>query len=207
MRVRIRSWGVGVGAVAVLAFLPACATKKYVSGEVEKSSAAAEKHIADVESQVEQTQSRVGQHEQRITELDKATKDALDRANQAGKLAEGKFNYSVVLSDDNARFPLNRHELSSEAKQELDTFVDKLKTDDKNVYLEIQGHTDATGSSDYNERLGEERAEAVRLYLNQKGVALNRMATISYGETQPVDSNKTRAGRAKNRRVVIIVLS
>ena len=204
---RIRSWGVGLGAAAALALLPSCATKKYVSGEVERSSAASEKHIAQVESQIEQTQSKVGQHEQRIAELDKATQDALDRANQAGKLAQGKFNYSVVLSDDNARFPLNHHELSAEARNELDQFVDKLKTDDKNVYLEIQGHTDATGPTEYNTRLGEERAEAVRLYLNQKGVALNRMATISYGETQPVDSNKTRAGRAKNRRVVIIVLS
>jgi outer membrane protein OmpA-like peptidoglycan-associated protein len=205
--VKIRVWGVGLGAAAALALLPACATKKYVSGEVERSSAASEKHIAEVESQIEQTQSKVGQHEQRITELDKATQDALDRANQAGKLAQGKFNYSVVLSDDNSRFPFNKHELSAEARSELDQFVDKLKTDDKNVYLEIQGHTDATGPSDYNARLGEERAEAVRLYLNQKGVALNRMATISYGETQPVDSNKTREGRAKNRRVVIIVLS
>lgn len=204
---KIRSWSVGLGAAAALALLPACATKKYVSGEVERSSAAAEKHIADVESQVEQTQSKVGQHEQRIAELDKATQDALDRANQAGKLAQGKFNYSVVLSDDNSHFPLNKHELSAEAKQQLDEFVDHLKTENKNVYLEIQGHTDATGSPDYNQRLGEERAEAVRLYLNEKGVALNRMATISYGETQPVDSNRTRAGRAKNRRVVIIVLS
>lgn len=204
---KLRNWGVGLGAAAALALLPACATKKYVSGEVERSSAASEKHIAQVESQVEQTQSQVGQHEQRITELDKATKDALDRANQAGKLAEGKFNYSVVLSDDNSHFPLNRHELSQEAKQQLDEFVDHLKAENKNVYIEIQGHTDATGPTDYNMRLGEERAEAVRLYLNQKGVALNRMATISYGEAQPVDSNRTRAGRAKNRRVVLIVLS
>jgi outer membrane protein OmpA-like peptidoglycan-associated protein len=204
---KLRSWSVGLGAAAALALLPACATKKYVSGEVEKSSAASEKHIADVESQIEQTQSQVGQHEQRITELDKATKDALDRANQAGKLAEGKFNYSVVLSDDNSHFPLNGHELSESAEQQLDDFVDHLKSEDKNVYLEIQGHTDSTGPSDYNMKLGEERAEAVRLYLNQKGVALNRMATISYGEKEPVDSNKTRTGRAKNRRVVIIVLS
>ena len=204
---KLRYWSVGLGAAAVLAFLPACATKKYVSGEVEKSSAASEKHISDVASQLEQTQSQVGQHEQRITELDKATKDALDRAQQAGKLAEGKFNYSVVLSDDNSHFPLNGHELSDAARQQLDEFVDHLKTENKNVYLEIQGHTDSTGPSSYNMRLGEERAEAVRLYLNQKGVALNRMSTISYGEDQPVDSNKTRDGRAKNRRVVIIVLS
>jgi len=204
---KLRFWSVGLGAAAALALLPACATKKYVSGEVEKSSAASEKHIADVESQMEQTQSQVGQHEQRITELDKATKDALDRASQAGKLAEGKFNYSVVLSDDNSHFPLNGHELSQNAEQQLDEFVDHLKGDNKNVYLEIQGHTDSTGPSDYNMKLGEERAEAVRLYLNQKGVALNRMATISYGEKEPVDSNKTRDGRAKNRRVVIVVLS
>lgn len=204
---KLRIWGVGMGAAAALALLPACATKKYVSGEVEKSSAASEKHIAEVESQVEQTQSQVGQHEQRITELDKATKDALDRAEQAGKLAEGKFNYSVVLSDDNSHFPLNGHELSQAAKQQLDDFVDHLKNENKNVYIEIQGHTDSTGPSDYNVRLGEERAEAVRLYLNEKGVALNRMATISYGETQPVESNKTKTGRAKNRRVVLIVLS
>jgi len=156
MTTRNRFWSVGLAASAALALLPACATKKYVSGEVERSSAAAEKHIADVESQVEQTQSKVGQHEQRITELDKATRDALDRANDAGKLAQGKFNYSVVLSDDNSHFPLNRHELSSEAKQQLDEFVDHLKNENKNVYLEIQGHTDATGVPQYNQRLGEE---------------------------------------------------
>ncbi len=204
---KIQNLGLGFGVLAALALAPGCATKKFVSGEVDKSSAASEKHISDVESQVEQTQTTVSNHEQRIQELDKSTRDALDRANDAGKLAQGKFNYSVVLSDDKAHFPLNRHELSKEAKSELDEFVDHLKGDDKNVYLEIQGHTDSTGSSEYNMRLGEERAEAVRLYLNEKGVALNRMGTISYGETVPVDSNKTRVGRSKNRRVVIIVLS
>jgi peptidoglycan-associated lipoprotein len=204
---KIQNWGVGLGVAAALALVPGCATKKYVSGEVQKSSTAAEKHISDVESQVEQTQTAVNNHEQRIQELDKSTKDALNRASEAGKLAQGKFNYSVVLSDDKAHFPLNRHELSKEAKSELDEFVDHLKSDDKNVYLEIQGHTDATGTRDFNMRLGEERAEAVRLYLNQKGVALNRMGTISYGETEPVDSNKTKIGRSKNRRVVIVVLS
>ena len=56
-------------------------------------------------------------------------------------------------------------------------------------------------------RLGEARAEAVRLFMNQQGVALNRMSTISYGDSSPVASNKTRDGRAQNRRVVVIVLS
>ena len=56
-------------------------------------------------------------------------------------------------------------------------------------------------------RLGADRAEAVRRYLNKQGVALNRMATISYGEDEPVAPNNTRDGRAANRRVVVVVLS
>ena len=203
----LRVGGTCLAVAAALAVLPGCATKKYVSGEVEKSSAKSEKHISDVESQVEQTQTKVREHEQRLTELDKSTKDAIARATDAGKLAQGKFNYAVVLSDDTAHFPVNGHELSDEARQQLDEFVEKMKTDDKNVYLEIQGHTDSTGTPEYNMRLGQERADAVRLYLNQKGVALNRMSTISYGETQPVESNKSKEGRSKNRRVVIVVLS
>jgi outer membrane protein OmpA-like peptidoglycan-associated protein len=187
--------------------LSGCATKQYVSGEVEKSSVKTEKHISDVESQVEQTQTKVNEHEQRLQQLDRTTKDAIARASEAGKLAQGKFNYAVVLSDDKAHFPVNGHDLSDEARQQLDDFVEKLKTDDKNVYIEIQGHTDSTGTPQHNMQLGQERADAVRLYLNQKGVALNRMSTISYGETQPVDSNSSKEGRSKNRRVVIVVLS
>ena len=204
---KLRIAGVCLSVVGVLAFVPGCATKKYVSGEVEKSSAQSEKHISDVESQVEQTQTRVNQPEQSLAELDKSTKDAIARASEAGKIAQGKLNYAVVLSDDTAHFPVNGHELSDEAHQQLDEFVEKMKADDKNVYLEIQGHTDSTGNPSFNMRLGQERADAVRLYLNQKGVALNRMSTISYGETQPIESNKTKIGRSKNRRVVIVVLS
>jgi outer membrane protein OmpA-like peptidoglycan-associated protein len=178
-----------------------------VGDEVSKSSAATEKHISQVESQVEQTQTRVKDHDTKITELDKTTRDALERAQAAGKLAEGKFVYSLVLSDDAVKFPVDGHELSDEAIAKLDDFANRLKSENKNVYLEIQGHTDATGSDMYNFKLGEERAEAVRRYLNQKGVALNRMSTISYGKAEPVDDNKTKDGRAKNRRVVVVVLA
>ncbi len=73
--------------------------------------------------------------------------------------------------------------------------------------MEIQGHTDARGKDTINSRLGEERAEAVRLFMNQHGVPLNRMSTISYGKQDPVADNKTRVGRAQNRRVVLIVMS
>ena len=97
--------------------------------------------------------------------------------------------------------------LSTEAEQRLSVFIDKLKTDNRNVYVEIQGHTDATGADTLNKHLGEERADAVREFMNRRGVPLNRISTISYGEDDPVADNKTRTGRSENRRVVLIVMS
>jgi peptidoglycan-associated lipoprotein len=184
-----------------------CATKQYVSEEVSKSSATAEKRINEVESQVEATQTRVKDHDSRIAELDKTTREALERAQAAGKLAEGKFIYSLVLSDDAVKFPVNKHELSQDAEDKLKDFAERLKGENKNVYLEIQGHTDSTGAKDYNLKLGESRAETVRRFLNKQGIALNRMSTISYGQDEPVETNKTKDGRAKNRRVVVVVLA
>jgi outer membrane protein OmpA-like peptidoglycan-associated protein len=133
--------------------------------------------------------------------------EALERANAAHKLAQGKFLYEMVLSDDSVKFPVDQHALSPEAQQRLGELVQRLKTENRNVYLEIQGYTDSTGSPEHNEKLGQARADAVRRYLNEQGVALNRMATISYGPDKPVASNDTREGRAQNRRVAIVVLT
>ena len=190
---------IAVGALS----LGGCATEDYVN-----------KHVAVVDAkeqatqtQVDATQSQVAQQQTHLGQLDQATQDALNRATAAGKLAEGKFLYSMVLSDDSVKFPTDSSKLSPEAQQRLMDFIQKLKTDNHNVYLEIQGHTDSRGSEDLNQRLGEDRAEAVRLFMNQQGVALNRMATISYGSKDPVADNKKRDGRAQNRRVVLIVMS
>lgn len=150
---------------------------------------------------------QVGVAEAHTTRVEGTAQEALDRANAAHKLAEGKFLYEVVLSDDSVKFPVNQHALSPEAEQRLSELAQRLKSENRNVYLEIQGHTDSRGSSAYNDALGEARAEAVRKYLNQQGVALNRMSVISYGKDVPVASNDTPEGRAQNRRVVIIVLS
>jgi outer membrane protein OmpA-like peptidoglycan-associated protein len=143
----------------------------------------------------------------RVTEVAGTAGEALDRANAAHKLAEGKFLYEVVLSDDSMKFPTDEHTLSPEAEARLAELVQRLKAENRNVYLEIQGHTDAVGDADYNEQLGEARAEAVRRFLSRDGIALNRMATISYGEEAPVAPNDTPEGRAQNRRVAIVVLS
>ena len=184
-------------AIAVSAIsLGGCATKDYVN-----------EHVAAVDAKVQTTQGQVDQHQTHLAQLDQTTKEALDRATAAGKLAEGKFLYSMVLSDDSVKFPVDSSKLSPEAQERLTAFADKLKNDNRNVYLEIQGHTDARGSDSLNTQLGEKRAEAVRLFMNQHGVPLNRMSTISYGKQDPVADNKTRTGRAQNRRVVMVVMS
>jgi peptidoglycan-associated lipoprotein len=184
-------WVAGAMLLGVVS-LGGCATKKFVNEQV---------------GQVSTRVAKVGEHDTRLASLDQNTKDALERATAAGKLAEGKFLYQEVLTDDSMKFGVSQAKLSPEAQARLDAFVDKLKSDNRNVYVEIQGHTDATGTKDANYKLGEERAEVVRRYLNEHGVALNRIATISYGADDPVAPNNKRDGRKQNRRVVLIVLT
>ena len=172
-----------------------CATQDYV-----------DKHVGKVQDQVTALQGESQDTSARVQQIDQTSRDALQRATDAGKLAQGKFIYSMVMSDDSAHFPVNGAQLSAQETARLDDFANKLKTDNRNVYLEIQGYTDSTGSAHGNIRLGQERSEAVRRYLNEHGVALNRMSTISYGQDQPIASNHNRAGRAQNRRVVVVVL-
>jgi len=201
---RVKSSALATTAVLLGALsLGGCATKGFVRDQV----GVVDVKLQATDAQVQQANATLGAHGTQIAELDKTSREALERATAAGKLAEGKFLYSMVLSDDSVKFPLDSSKLSPEAQTRLQAVADKLKADNHYVYLEIQGHTDATGAEPTNMRLGEERAEAVRLFMNKQGVALNRMNTISYGEEVPVADNKSRAGRAQNRRVVVVVLS
>jgi outer membrane protein OmpA-like peptidoglycan-associated protein len=186
-----------VGAILIGATsLGGCATKDYVN-----------KQVGKVDTEVQAHDTRLADHENRLAGLDKTTREALERAEAAGKLAEGKFLYSMVLQDDSVRFKVDKADLSPDDESKLQAFAEKLKSDNHNVYVEIQGHTDSTGPKDLNYRLGEARAEAVRLFLNKQGIALNRISTISYGPDAPVQPNNTRDGRAANRRVVLVVLA
>ena len=160
-----------------------------------------------VRDQVAVVDGRVDATDQRVAQVEGTAGQALERANAAQVLAEGKFMYEVVLSDDSVKFPSDRDALSPEAEQRLAELAQRLTAENKHVYLEIQGHTDAAGPESYNDALGEARAEAVRRSLSRQGIALNRMATISYGEEAPVADNATPEGRAQNRRVAIVVLS
>ena len=133
--------------------------------------------------------------------------EALDRARQAGKLAEGKLVFETTLSDEITHFGVAEASLNESAKKQLEEFAARLKVENKGVFIEIQGHTDNLGPADANLRLSRERAQAVRDYLNQvAGIPLHRLAIAAYGESKPVADNKTRDGRSRNRRVLLVVL-
>jgi outer membrane protein OmpA-like peptidoglycan-associated protein len=208
-------------AVAVTALVAggsaACATKKFVRtsvGEVDNK-------VDSVSKSLEETQERTRQNEQRIGEVDTKAdaagksageaRQAADRVNaraDAIERASKRLIYEVVLSEDQGNFKFGKFDLPDEAKTEIDTLVGQLKADPKGAWIEIEGHTDAVGGKDYNERLGLERAEAVKHYLYEAHqVPLHKMNVISYGEDKPVAPNDTKDGRAQNRRVVIRVLT
>ncbi len=150
--------------------------------------------------------SRIAINETDLAAASKTAREALERAIAAGKLAEGKFRYEMVLSDDTLKFDLEKAEISSEGRAALDEFVGRWLADNRPAFIEIQGHTDSTGPEAFNLVLGKRRAAAVQLYLHRKGIPLQHMGTISYGESEPVADNGTREGRMQNRRVVLVVL-
>jgi outer membrane protein OmpA-like peptidoglycan-associated protein len=114
----------------------------------------------------------------------------------------------VVLSEDQGNFKFGKTALPDEAKAKLDDMIAQLKADPNGAYFEIEGYTDSVGDKKMNERIGLERAEAVKRYLyEQHQVPLHKMNAISYGEEKPIAPNTTKAGRAQNRRVVIKVLA
>ena len=202
----------------------ACATKKFVRGEVGQVNS----KVEGLSTQLEETQERTRKNEARIGEVDAKAEQAGQSAQQAQQLADSargeavkaneraaaveastrRLVYEVVLSEDQGNFRFGRTELPDEAKQRIDQMITELKADPKGVFIEIEGHTDSVGSKEYNEVLGAERAESVKRYLYETHqVPLHKINVISYGEDKPVAPNNTRDGRAQNRRVVIKVLA
>lgn len=196
-----------LSAAAVLALvLTGCATQDFVRDSV----APVQAQVTDVQQRVKAQDEglkaldgRVRGSEERIAALQK---EAQARAAASGRLSEPGFAMSTVLSDDKVKFALGRAELKPEAKTELDQLLARLKADNKPVFLEIQGHTDASGSTALNHQLGLQRADAVRQHLAQAGMPLHRIATISYGETAPMADNTSAQGRSLNRRVQLVLM-
>jgi peptidoglycan-associated lipoprotein len=218
-------------ALIVVVGTTACASKKFVRtsvGEVNDK-------VDSLGRSVEETQERTRKNEGRLTEVDQKAQAAATSAQQANGAAADAKNaataantaantvgtkldtfdkaskrlvYEVVLSEDQGNFKFGKADLPDEVKAKIDEMVTHLKEDPKNVFIEIEGHTDNVGNPQTNEKIGLERAQAVERYLyEQFQIPLHKMNIISYGESKPVGPNKTRTDRAKNRRVVIRVLA
>lgn len=192
-------------ALAVL--LGACATSKSVDKKIAESQAQTNQKIESVAGQVEDLQQKQQQTDVRLEQLSQSAAEALKRAQEAGVLAKGQVVFEQTFSEDRIKFKLDSYELSADAKTALDEFATRVKGLQTAYFVEIQGHTDDSGGERYNEELGQRRADSVRRYLSREHkLPLARMSTISYGDTLPLESNKTRAGRSANRRVVLVVL-
>jgi peptidoglycan-associated lipoprotein len=219
-----RLFAVVVPVALLAAGSTACATKKFVRGEVGQVN----DKVQGLSGQLEETQERTRQNEAKIGEVDSkataagqsaqeartAASAAAERANAVGAKAEAleaasrRLVYEVVLSEDQGNFRFGKAELPDEAKARIDEVVNGLKADPKGIFIEIEGHTDSVGPNMINEEIGMARAEAVKRYLYEAHqVPLHKMNVISYGEEKPIAPNKTRQGRAQNRRVVIKVLA
>ena len=109
------------------------------------------------------------------------------------------------ISFHSVYFDFDKSTLKPEAVAELDRAA-KIMLDNPDVTLELQGNTDSVGTDSYNMKLGERRAKAVLDYLKSKGVAANRLKTMSFGESKPEASNKTAEGRTENRRVDLVIV-
>ena len=202
----------------------ACATKKMVKqrvGEVDNK-------VDTLSKSVEETQQRTKANEGRIGEVDQKASAADRRAAAAGLRADeaygaaGKVNaradaieanakrlvFEVVMSEDKGGFKFGQSKIPADMQAQIDQLVTQLKANPNGGYLEIEGHTDNVGTPKTNYKIGLDRAEAVKRYLyeNQQ-IPLHKMNVISYGEEKPIAPNKTRDGRAQNRRVVIKVLA
>ncbi len=188
---------------------PGCATKKFVNTEL----AALDQKVEGVETAIEENQKRIREHDERlasigsiIKEHESQIKGVDSKIEEVKKYARGTLVFKEILRNNEATFTFDSFELLPEAKATLDTFVRKLIELDRGVYLEIQGHTDSTGPESWNLLLGKKRAEAVMEYLyKQHHIPLHRMQVISLGSSVPLADNSSREGRAKNRRVEILV--
>ena len=218
-----------------VAVAPACATKKFVRTEVGNVNGKVDTLTGTVEETQERTrrnEERIGAVDQKAEAAGKSATEARAAADAAAtaakefakdadtkvttvnnrvnvvEAASRRLIYEVTLSEDQGNFAFNKTTLPDEAKARLDKMVADLKADPKGIFIEIEGHTDNRGTPEVNEKIGLERAEAVKRYLyEQHQVPLHKINVISYGEEKPVAPNNTRDGRAQNRRVVIKVLS
>jgi outer membrane protein OmpA-like peptidoglycan-associated protein len=202
----------------------ACATKKMVRqrvGEVDQKVDTMSRSLEETQQRTRANEGRIGEVDQKAAAAGQAAQAANARAEEAYGAA-GKVNaradaiearskrlvYEVVMSEDKGGFKFGQSKIPAEMQTQIDELVTQLKANPNGGFIEIEGHTDNVGDPATNYKIGLERAEAVKRYLYEsQQIPLHKMNVISYGEDKPIAPNKTRDGRAQNRRVVIKVLA
>jgi outer membrane protein OmpA-like peptidoglycan-associated protein len=203
--------------LTLAALLTGCATEGYVDQKTTAMGLAVnaradseflklEPRLRSLDSQASALDGRIGKVESSLGTTHRLAQEALDRANASHLLAQGKLAYEVTLTDDQIRFAAGSAALNKPAEEVLAALVKKIKADNRNFYIEIQGHTDQVGDKAENKLLGLARAESVRDFLHTAGLPLHRMNVISYGSSQPLVKGNASKARAQNRRVVLMVL-
>ena len=179
--------------VASLLLLAGCGVKKdYVSQQIAESEARTGAKIGEVD---QKTAADLERLQQLANEMGKKADLALNKAS-------GFENYQVIWSGE-INFAFDSWEIDKVAEQILNEAGQKMQSV-ANSLLEVAGHTDQTGATQYNFTLGERRADAAKLYLNDHfGVSLYRMFTISYGKSKPIAMPDEAQSGAKNRRVTL----
>jgi len=216
-------------AASVMLLLGGCATKKYVAQQTEPITA----KVSEVEKQAQNTQKQLEGDEPKISaatekadSADARAGDALGRADAASKKTDqvksdltnqfhGELNERIANLDDYkpagdvvVLFKFNSAKLTEEAKQQLDQLGTAKMGSVKRYFVAIQGFTDKTGTPEYNLELSRRRAEAVQTYLvSQHNVPVYRIQIVGLGKDKPVNEEKSRSDREKNRRVEVTIFS
>jgi peptidoglycan-associated lipoprotein len=200
--------------VALLSLHGCFATQDWVKQQMDPVSAQVSQNdgrLSQVENQVGKLNGRVvkvegglGEFQGKLGALDAKTEKAL------GAIANLKVERRVVVDfKDGANFGVGSANLPPKARKEIDAALSEVKAaggSSESVYVVVAGHTDSSGSPDQNYELGQKRANAVARYLvSQENMDRSRVIPVSYGESAPLAENSSSQGRAKNRRVEILV--
>lgn len=181
--------------VAATLVIAGCASKGYVDEQIAAMQ-------AKVDSDMNTVKAQSDMNADEIKKLQGLNAELSEKADMALNEAKGFENYQVIW-EGVVNFDFDSYELSQLAMDNLEGLGQKMGDYPRSL-LEIAGHTDKTGTASYNVMLGMKRSEAVKKFLvDQYGVALYRMFTVSHGETKPVALPDEADANAKNRRVVL----
>lgn len=136
--------------------------------------------------------------------MDKQAKD-IEKEVDGAKVVRVEEGIDVTF-DSGILFGFDKSDLNGNAKENIAKLA-RILNEYPDTRLTIQGHTDSKGDDNYNRQLSARRADAVRDYLVANGVKGGRLSTTAYGETAPIASNETEAGRAQNRRVEVVIVA